>query len=80
MQPIKPPWASLSSWMAFSSVVVGALLTSGLIADGTIWFRIIGVVQMILSAFGYQATKAASIASVAKSQAVAALGPQQPKT
>lgn len=77
---MKKPWQSLSSWMAFASVVVGALLTSGLIADGTIWFRAIGVVQMILSAFGYQATKATSIASVARSQAAAALGPQQPKT
>ena len=77
---MKKPWQSLSAWLAFSSVVIGALLSSGLIADGTVWARAIGVVQMILSAFGYQAVKATSISSVAKSQAVAALGPQQPKT
>lgn len=69
---MKPSWKSFSTWMAVASAVVGGLLASGVIADGSLVFRILGAAQMILSALGYQAVKATSVASVAKSAALEA--------
>ena len=67
---MKPSWKSWSTWLTVASALVGALLTSGLFADGSMAFRILGAAQMVLSALGYQAIKTIGYASLNKANAL----------
>lgn len=63
----EPGWRTSEMWLTFIPVGLGVLLTSGLIADGSIWARLIGAAISMFSAFGYgmhrSKVKTAAIAS-----------------
>ena len=54
---MKPGWKTSEAWFTLAAQIVGALLTSGLLADGSKEMRIAGVVALVLSSLGYQANR-----------------------
>jgi hypothetical protein len=49
----KPGYKTSEWYLTLLTNIVGALATSGLIADGSMWSRGVGAVMMVLSTLGY---------------------------
>ncbi len=57
-QPVvKPGYKTTEFWLTLAATVVGALMASGVIVEGTTWGKVVGVAAMILSALGYQVSR-----------------------
>jgi len=55
---LKPGWKTTEFWLSLLAVVLGALLTSGLLADGSQAIRIVGLGATVLGALGYTGARA----------------------
>lgn len=44
-------------WLSVIAMLVGALLASGLIGEGSIWGQVLGVVSSALAAMGYSVAR-----------------------
>lgn len=55
--PHKPGWKTTEFWLTLVSTVVGALMTSGLIADGSQGAKIVGLAAMVLGTMGYSVSR-----------------------
>ncbi len=76
----KPGWRSSEFWISLASMIVGALLASGLIADDSTWGKLLGMAAMLLTSLGYQVSRTVVKASGNKAAAVASVAnPTQPQ-
>lgn len=71
--PPKPGWKTTEFWLSLLAVVLGALLTSGLLADGSAPLRIAGIATTVLAALGYTGARA-SVKNAASMLALFVLG------
>jgi hypothetical protein len=58
MNPTKPGWQTTEFWLALAAKLLGALLATGVIGDGTIAMRIAGVAAAVLTSLGYSVSRA----------------------
>jgi hypothetical protein len=65
---VKPGWKTTEFWLSKVAIILGALLASGLVADGSSTMRIAGMAAVVLSSFGYTISR-----GMAKSGAAIAL-------
>lgn len=58
MEP-KPGYKTTEFWLSLAAVVVGAIMSSGLldIIDGSVDDQIVGIIATILGALGYTVTR-----------------------
>jgi len=67
--PLKPGYLTSEAWLSFLTIVVGAIPTSGLVADAPMVAKIVGLVIAALSAINYTiqrtALKRAQLAALA---------------
>lgn len=75
----EPGWKTSEMWLTGIPIGLGVLLTSGLIADGSIWARLIGAAISMFSAFGYGLQRAA-VKSAASKAGVTVMATQAPPT
>jgi len=54
---MKPGYKTTEFWLTLLANTIGALLTSGLIADGSTLARVLGVIMMVLSTLGYNVSR-----------------------
>ena len=55
---VKPGYATTEFWLSVAANLVGALMASGLFADGSTVMRVAGVAAMVLATLGYQVARA----------------------
>jgi hypothetical protein len=55
---VKPGYATTEFWLSLIANLVGALMASGMFADGSTVMRVAGVAAMVLATLGYQAARA----------------------
>lgn len=60
-------YKSTEFWMSLAAVLVGALLSSGVLADGSVWAQALGVVASMLGALGYTVSRSYVKAAESKS-------------
>jgi hypothetical protein len=56
---VTPGWKTSEFWLSLAAMLVGAVLSSGIIPSGSIWTQIVGVLATILGALGYQVARTA---------------------
>lgn len=56
--PVEPGYTTTEFWLSLIVIILGALATSGLIADGSTAARLIGMAMSVLGALGYTAARA----------------------
>jgi hypothetical protein len=56
--PLKAGWKTSEFWLTMGANIIGALMASGIIVEGTIWGKAIGLAAMVLSTLGYQVSRA----------------------
>lgn len=54
----KPGWQTTEFWLALAAKLLGALLATGVIGDGTYAMRIAGVAAAVLTSLGYSVSRA----------------------
>ena len=54
---MKSGYRSTEFWLSIAAVLVGALMASGLAADGSLLERGLGVLASVLGAFGYTVSR-----------------------
>lgn len=64
----KKGYLTTEFWLTVLAMALGTLLTSGIVADGSLWTRVLGAAIDLLALLGYTASrmgvkKAAAIAS-----------------
>lgn len=74
--PSKPGWRTTEFYGAWAAKILGALLTSGLLADGSLAMRITGAAVFILAQLGYTWSRTA-VKTAAAILLVGALAPAQ---
>lgn len=52
-----PGWKTSEFWATIVGQVVGAILASGVLTEGSIWVQLLGGILAVASAFGYQAQR-----------------------
>lgn len=55
--PVKSGWRSSEFWLSSVAVLMGVLLSSGLVPDASPWAKLVGVVASILGALGYTVSR-----------------------
>lgn len=53
----RPGWKTTEFWLSLLSVLLGALMSSGLLSDGSVAMRVAGVVATVLGALGYSVSR-----------------------
>lgn len=54
----KPGYKTTEFWLTFAAMVVGTLLMSGALADDSVASKVVGAIATVLTALGYQVTRA----------------------
>jgi hypothetical protein len=72
-------YTSSEFWLSLFAVLVGAVLSSGVIPSDSPWLQVGGVVATILGALGYSVPRAFVKSTELKAQALTAANPTQPK-
>ncbi len=44
-------------WLSLAAILLGALLSSGVVIEGTLWAQMLGVVASVLGALGYTVSR-----------------------
>lgn len=70
---MKPGYKTTEFWLSLAAMVIGALASSGLIIDGSVWAKIVGVVGSVLGALGYTAARAYAKMGETKAEAMKAV-------
>lgn len=52
-----PGFKTTEFWLSLAATILGALMSSGLLADGTTAMRIAGVVAIVLGTLGYTVSR-----------------------
>jgi hypothetical protein len=58
MNETKPGWQTTEFWLALAAKLLGTLLATGVIGDGTVAMRIAGVASAVLTSLGYSVSRA----------------------
>lgn len=58
MNQTKPGWQTEEFWLALAAKLLGTLLATGVIGDGTVAMRIAGVAAAVLTSLGYSVSRA----------------------
>jgi hypothetical protein len=56
----KPGWKTTEFWLTALADIFGALMISGIFAEGSMWARIVGGGIMVLATLGYSAARSKS--------------------
>jgi hypothetical protein len=54
---MKPGYRSSEFWLTVASNIIGALMASGILADGSSWSRLVGMAAMVLAGMGYSVSR-----------------------
>ncbi len=54
---VAPGWKTSEFWLTTAAQIIGALMASGVITDGGLPDKIIGVAAMLLTTLGYQVAR-----------------------
>lgn len=46
-------WVSSELWLSMAAVVVGAVLSSGILPEDSPWIKVLGIVAAVLASLGY---------------------------
>ena len=55
--PVKPAWKTTEFYLSLATLLMGALYASGLIASGSTWDKLAGLVTMLLAATGHTVSR-----------------------
>ena len=73
MEP-KKGYKTTEFWLSLAATLVGALLASGAVADGSVWAQGLGAISSVLGALGYTyvrgRTKAAHTAALVSKNSI----------
>lgn len=53
----KAGWKTTEFYLSLGAVVLGAFMTSGLVADGSVPMRVAGMASVVLGALGYTVSR-----------------------
>jgi hypothetical protein len=56
--PVKPGYKTTEFWLTLVAVVLSAVASSGLLAEGSTWVKVVGVALAVLATLGYTASRA----------------------
>jgi len=57
MNVVRPGYFSTEFWLSLASLLVGALLASGLFPSEGVWAQVAGAVVVVLNSLGYTVTR-----------------------
>jgi uncharacterized membrane protein YebE (DUF533 family) len=70
---MKPGWKTTEFWLSLAAMIVGALLASGALADGSTAAKVVGTIASVLGALGYTANRMMVKGKTAAAEAAKAL-------
>jgi formate/nitrite transporter FocA (FNT family) len=71
-------YKSTEFYLSLAAILVGAVMSSGLVLDGTVWAQVLGVVASILGALGYTVSRSYVKAVEAKASVLKEAAPKLP--
>ena len=75
---MKPGYKTTEFWLSLAAMVVGALASSGIVADGSGWAKLVGLISTVLGALGYTAARAYAKMGETKAEAMKAVSQAGP--
>lgn len=63
---MKAGWKTSEFWLSLVAMLMGVLLTSGVIPETGVWSQVAGIVCTILAAFGYSVSRGVAKSNLPK--------------
>lgn len=73
----KPGYKTSEFWLSVVAAIVGLLMASGVVGEGSMWAQALGMVSTALAAAGYATSRGITKGSEAKAEAIKRL-PEKP--
>lgn len=71
---MKPGYRSTEFWLSLAAMLLGALMSSGLIESGSTWDKLVGIGASILGALGYTVSR--TLVKTTQAKAAALIAPK----